>query len=392
MRRFGLLRGLVTAFDVVVLAWMTRVAGLPAAAADVLSIASAASLSYLLTRRSARADDPYARWTREFRPFAGATLAAGALDVAVVALLTRPGAGLTTRRVVRVKCVSLLVAAVLRLALFRRVMFVRVRGEQARPVGRPPAEGGPRLSVVLPAYKEGERIGDTVRELRSALAPVAADGGLELVVVDDGSGDGTAEAARAAGADQVIVQPRNRGKGAAVRAGALAATGRTIAFTDADLAYSPEQILRLLDHVEQGWDVVVGSRKHVDTTTLVQARRLRELSGRVFNALTFAVLLGQYRDTQCGLKAFRADVARSLFSQSRIDGFAFDVELFHLAERQRLSLMEVPVELTNSRHSTVRLGNDASSMVRDLFRVRRLGRQGAYGAGASGTQVPAEHN
>ena len=127
----------------------------------------------------------------------------------------------------------------------------------------------------------------------------------------------------------------------------------------------------------------MGSRRHDDTTTLVRAGRLREVGGRAINLLTQAVLLGQYRDTQCGLKAFRGDVARLLFGRGMVDGFAFDVELFHLAERYRLSLTEVPVSVANSSRSTVRVARDAVVLVRDLQRVRRWGRQGRYESGAS---------
>jgi hypothetical protein len=91
-----------------------------------------------------------------------------------------------------------------------------------------------------------------------------------------------------------------------------------------------------------------------------------------------AVLLGAYRDTQCGLKAFRSDAARSIFGVARIDRFAFDIEVFHLAERQRLALVEVPVTLTNSEASTVRLGLDSLRMLVDMVRIRRLAGRGAY--------------
>jgi glycosyltransferase involved in cell wall biosynthesis len=234
----------------------------------------------------------------------------------------------------------------------------------------------PRLSIVVPAYREGARIADAVAKLQAATAGV--QGGVEVVVVDDGSGDATAEAARSAGADQVVVLPQNRGKGAAVRAGVAVARGRTVAFTDADLSYSPEQLLGLLAEVEAGSDMVVGSRRHVDTITLVRARRLREVSGRLFTILTRLLLLHDERDTQCGLKAFRADVARALFGQARVDGFAFDVELFFLAERTGVKVTEVPVTVTNVETSSVRVGGDALRMVRDLFRVRRWARSGAY--------------
>jgi dolichyl-phosphate beta-glucosyltransferase len=110
----------------------------------------------------------------------------------------------------------------------------------------------------------------------------------------------------------------------------------------------------------------------------VKARRLREVGGRAINLLTRAVLLGQYRDTQCGLKAFRSDVARLIFTHTRVDGFAFDVEVFHLIERYHLSLTEVPVRVENSSRSTVRVARDALRLVRDLFRVRQWSAEGRY--------------
>ena len=253
-----------------------------------------------------------------------------------------------------------------------------MRAMQHQRVERGVPPGDVRLTVVVPAYQEGPQAGHAVRGLRAALASVADDGGLEIIVVDDGSSDSTADEARSAGADSVLVLPRNRGKGAAVRAGMLAARGRAVAYTDADLSYPPEQILGLLKLVEDGWDAVVGSRRHVDTMTLVRARRLREVSGRVFNVLTSIVLNGQYRDTQCGLKAFRSDVARVIFSKQRLDGFAFDVEIFHLAERYQLSLTETPVTLANSTRSTVHVVDAAVRMMRDLARVRRWAASGLY--------------
>lgn len=251
----------------------------------------------------------------------------------------------------------------------------------ADPAPHPPAvpePGGIRLSVVVPAYREEAVIGATVASLRAGLGAALAPDRIEILVVDDGSDDATAERARAAGADRVIGEP-HRGKGAAVRTGMLAARGRTVAFCDADLAYSPEQILRLLARVEGGWDVAVGSRHHIDTVTLVRARRSREVTGRAFASLTGAVVLGRRHDTQCGVKAFGRRPAQEIFGRSRIDGFAFDVEIFVLAERLGLSLTEVPVALSNSARSTVSVGRDTLRMVRDLARVRWWAARGAYG-------------
>ena len=203
-------------------------------------------------------------------------------------------------------------------------------------------DGDVRLSVVLPAFRE-DRIGASVQRVRDELGHL--DGGIEIVVVDDGSGDDTADLASVAGADRVVALPVNQGKGGAVRAGVAAAVGRTIAFTDADLSYGPAQIERLLDQVEAGWDVVIGNRHHEDTRTVVRPSLLRSLGNRTINAATRLVLAGGHADTQAGIKAFRADVAHVLFDHLRIRGFAFDVEALFLAERAGLSVEEVPVEV-----------------------------------------------
>lgn len=243
-------------------------------------------------------------------------------------------------------------------------------------MGDPDRSLTPRLTVVVPAYNEAKRIAGTVRALQEALGGLA-DGGLELLVVDDGSTDLTATAAEQAGAT-VLRQGVNAGKGAAVRAGVLASTGRTVVYTDADLSYPPDQLFTLLERVEGGAPFVAGSRKHVDTVTLIRGRRLREVSGRVFNLLSRLVVLGRYRDTQCGLKAFSADAAKELFACGLVDGFAFDVELFLLAERFGIPIVEVPVRVSNAESSSVVVGRDSRRMVEDLARIRRWAGDGTY--------------
>jgi len=237
----------------------------------------------------------------------------------------------------------------------------------------------------------------TVRTLRHALADAGEPGELEIVVVDDGSSDDTADQARQAGADQVIRLPVNRGKGAAVRVGMLAATGSAVVFTDADLSYSPDQVKRVRDEVERGWDAVVGSRVHPEASPLVPAGLVRQLSGRVFNVLTRLVLSRTFGDTQCGLKGFHHDTAQKLFALACIDGFAFDVEILWLCQHLDVPIVEVPVELASGEGSTVRLPAEAVHMIRDLVRIRRLARTGGYdwpGAsareGATGTAPTCE--
>lgn len=231
-----------------------------------------------------------------------------------------------------------------------------------------------RFSVVVPAYNEAGQIAATVTSLRSSLPDID----LELVVVDDGSSDRTAEIATGAGADLVLRQPRNTGKGAAVRAGFAAATGRSIAYTDADLAYPPEQLLALLRVVEAGFPFVAGSRRHQDTVTLIRARRMREVSGRVFNLAAGLIAPTGFRDTQCGLKAFRAEEGKLLFECGLVNGFAFDVELFVMAKRFDILVTEVPVHVRNAPTSSVRLGRDSRRMIQDLIRIRRWSALGTY--------------
>ncbi|MDQ1372961.1 MAG: hypothetical protein QOJ09_299 [Actinomycetota bacterium] len=378
LRRFAAVGLLVTAVDIGLVLLLRLSAGLPVVIADAIAIAIASATSYGLNRMVTFGDDPHVRWVNRPTAFVLITVAAGLLDVAVI----RSVIAVTNRShelgpLLFAKLVALAAAALVRLVGYRTVLFEAVRQTQSLRPDRDPAPGTTRLSVVVPAYREEGRIATTITRLRSALSGLGP-GALEIVVVDDGSADATADAARAGGADQVVVLDRNRGKGAAVRAGVLAAHGRTIAFTDADLSYPPEQLLGLLAEVEAGWDMVVGSRRHTDTTTLVRARRLRDLGGRAINGLTMAVLLGQYRDTQCGIKAFRSDAARLMFSRARVDRFAFDIELFHLAERYRLSLTEVPVALANSATSTVRMGVDALRVARDIVRIRIWASRGVY--------------
>jgi hypothetical protein len=159
----------------------------------------------------------------------------------------------------------------------------------------------------------------------------------------------------------------------------LAATGEHRIFTDVDLAYPPEQMVSVLGLLEEGWEVVVGSRRHPESRHVNSASALREVGSVLFNLITHLVLLGRYRDTQCGLKGFSADAARRVFGVSIVDGFAFDVEVLHLAERMRLSLTEIPVVLDHVVESTVRLVPQSIRMFRDVLAVRRYSATGGYG-------------
>ncbi|OWY62328.1 hypothetical protein B7486_59030, partial [cyanobacterium TDX16] len=160
------------------------------------------------------------------------------------------------------------------------------------------------------------------------------------------------------------------------------------AYTDADLAYPPEQLLGLLAHVEgtglgggergPGAEVVLGNRRDPASTTVVAPSALRDLGGRIINLLTRSVLDGGWADTQGGLKAFEGDTGRALLAATRVEGFAFDVEVLAVAEAWGLRIVEVPVTVSHSETSTVHVVADAVRLVGDLVAIRRRLRSGAY--------------
>lgn len=374
LRLFLLVGLLATAVDVGTVIWLSTAgqSTLMLAAIDVLALGSAAVVAYLLNRNLTFRADRSARWVRRPSLFAATATLAAIVDITVLLVLDAVGLPLLAA-----KAIAVLAAAAIRWVSYRRILLNEVRRELSERAERPPAPGDLRLSVVIPAFEEEELITDTIRAIDGELAANLAAGSYELVVVDDGSEDDTAAVASAAGATVVRLE-ENSGKGGAVRAGVLAADGRTIVFTDADLAYPAALIPDVLAKVEAGWDVVVGSRRHHDTNTLVKAGRLRLLGGRVINLLTQVVLLGNFRDTQCGIKGFRSDIGKAIFERTRITGFAFDVEIFLMAEQDRLSLTEIPVSITNRSGSSVQVIGDTVGLIADLFRIRRWAGSGHY--------------
>ena len=367
-RRFALAGVGATVVDVGVAVGLVS-AGLGRLPAGAAALVIAAIVSRILHARYTLRGDQLDRWIRQPSVFATVAVIAGVVDLAVFL-------GLSSLAAFPAKCVAVAISAVIRGLSHRLVLFRVVRREQSSPMRRPAPNGEMRVSVVVPAYREEARIAVTVARIRRELDVFTGD--LEIIVVDDGSPDGTADAARRAGADQVVVQPQNHGKGAAVRAGVLAARGRTIAFTDADLAYSPHQLVAFVEAIEGGYDVAIGNRHHADTDTMVGTSSVRSFGSRVVNMATSLMLLGNYRDTQCGCKAFRADAARIVVGAGSIDGFAFDIEVLHLVERYGLSMIELPVEVVNSDTSTVRALRDGVGVLLDILRIRRLSQQARY--------------
>jgi dolichyl-phosphate beta-glucosyltransferase len=235
----------------------------------------------------------------------------------------------------------------------------------------------PAISVVIPAYNEEARLGPTIER---AIAFLAGRGQpWEIVVADDGSTDRTREVAAAAAAGsphvRVLALTPNRGKGAAVRAGMLAAGGERVLFSDADLATPIEELDKLGVHLDRGADIAIASRALPGADIEVRQHPMRELMGRTFNTMVRALVLGGIKDTQCGFKLFTRAAAHDLFGRATVDGFAFDVEVLWLA-KGRYQVVEVPVVWRHVDESKVSPGVDAARMFVDLVRLRlRHGRR-----------------
>ncbi|HJW65027.1 MAG TPA: dolichyl-phosphate beta-glucosyltransferase [Actinomycetes bacterium] len=232
------------------------------------------------------------------------------------------------------------------------------------------------LSLIFPCYNEAERLPQTLATYLRQLS--GEPGTVEVLVVDDGSTDETFAVARAVAARdhrvRVIRSQPNHGKGFGVRTGMLEATGELLVFTDADGSYGPGEVARVAAALADT-PVAIGWRPAGWAT----GPPTRRLASRLFNRAIQALLGLPFGDTQCGLKGFRRQAALEVFGRSRLDGFAFDVEVLFLARRLGLAVSEVPVRAEERDGSKVQLVVDALGMLRDVLRVRRWAMTGGYG-------------
>ena len=241
-----------------------------------------------------------------------------------------------------------------------------------------PNQGRPALSIVIPAYNEQARLPHTLHELERFIAQHALH--CEVIVVDSGSVDGTSTVVQGAMPhfpSLRLVRIERRGKGLAVRIGMLTAEGDIVLFADADLSWSLEELLRFPPLVSDETPVVIGSREGHG------ARRLgeplyRHVMGRVFNRIVQALAVPGIEDTQCGFKAFRSNVVRSIFERQGINGFGFDVEVLFLARRLGYGIREVSLRWEHRENSRVEPVRDTLRMLADVFTVRLNAWQGKY--------------
>jgi len=239
----------------------------------------------------------------------------------------------------------------------------------------------PDLTVVVPAYNEAAIIVATLEEIAGHLQRLGLSG--EIVVADDGSSDRTLALARDAsiGAAALRLLPSgagNRGKGDAVRRGMLAARGRMVLFTDADLSTPLSELDHFVRELEAGSQVVIGSRKLHPERVVRRQPWPRQFMGRVFSWLSRRLLNPQVADFTCGFKAFQRDVAVDLFTPLTLSGWAFDAELLHVAFRRGIPVVELPVAWSNRADTRVRLRRDILGSAGGLVRVVWNGWRGLY--------------
>ena len=229
----------------------------------------------------------------------------------------------------------------------------------------------PFLSIIIPAYNEEVRLAKTLPVLKEFLE--RQEYSWEVVLVDDGSADRTSEVL------QQFFSPEegrsfkhmpNRGKGYSIRRGVAEARGEILLFSDADFSTPIDEFPKLYQHIQNGFDIAIGSRSLPESNVEVHQAWVREGMGKIFNLLVRIILLRGFIDTQCGFKCVRRKAAAPIFSQLTIDGFGYDVEFLFLAQKNGLKIKETPVLWRNHPDSRVRILQDSFRMLTDLITVR----------------------
>jgi dolichyl-phosphate beta-glucosyltransferase len=239
----------------------------------------------------------------------------------------------------------------------------------------------PQYSIVIPAYNEAARIPAT---LEAVTACVRARGwSAEIVVVDDGSRDTTADVvqgfARRNPAVRLLENPGNRGKGYSVRNGLLRSLGEIVMFTDADLSAPIEEAEGLFAAIARGADIAIGSRWLERSRQTIRQPFYRRFFGRCFNGVTRAVMGLPFADTQCGFKAFTRDAAQTVFQLQTIDRWGFDPEILFIALKRGYRIEEVPVSWAHDERSRISYLKDGMRMLEDIAIVRWNALRGRYG-------------
>ena len=235
---------------------------------------------------------------------------------------------------------------------------------------------GMDLSLIIPAYNEAQRLRPSLQQVLAWLQ--GRDDAIEIVIVDDGSSDGTGDVARemldGQATYRLLRNEPNRGKALSVKRGLLEGRGKYLLFSDADLSTPIAEADKLLAELQAGADVAIASRQLPGSILTVHQPWYREIGGRAFGQLNQLVLLPGIPDSQCGFKAFTREAAHAILAHQKLSGWAFDAELLYIARKLGLQIAQVPVTWINDPNSKVKMLSDGVRMVRDLLRVKRLHR------------------
>jgi glycosyltransferase involved in cell wall biosynthesis len=238
----------------------------------------------------------------------------------------------------------------------------------------------PRLSIVIPAYNESARIDATLARVLDCVVTRQWDA--EILVVNDGSTDTTVAAVQAWMARspqlQLINNPGNRGKGYSVRNGLLQASGDIVMFTDADLSAPIEEAERLIEAIDAGADVAIGSRWLDKQKQTVHQPIYRRFFGRCFNGVTRGLIGLPFKDTQCGFKAFRREAAQTIFRLQTIERWGFDPEILFIARKLNFTIVEVPVTWGHDERSRISYLKDGMKMLEEMGQIRANSLRGRY--------------
>jgi dolichyl-phosphate beta-glucosyltransferase len=236
----------------------------------------------------------------------------------------------------------------------------------------------PRLSIVIPAYNEEIRLPESLRSVAAFVEQ--QDYPVEVVVVDNNSSDRTQAIARSfaeANPYMRVIFEGRQGKGAAIRTGMLAARGDYRFICDADLSMPIEEVSRFLPPQKDSYDIAIGSREGPGAIRYDEPA-YRHFMGRVFNTIVRLFAVPGFQDTQCGFKMFTADAAEELFPLQTMDGWSFDVELLHAAQRRGKHIVEVPISWYYKANTRISPISDSINMFREVLKIRANGRRGLY--------------
>jgi dolichyl-phosphate beta-glucosyltransferase len=238
----------------------------------------------------------------------------------------------------------------------------------------------PLLSLVIPAYNEGDpdRLPESLEQIIAWVDK--QDYPLEVIIVNNNSTDNTLEIAETVASQRPyirVITESQQGKGAAVRAGMMQATGEYLFICDADLSMPIEEVNKFLPPVLNNYDIAIASRE-APGSKRIDEPEMRHIMGRVFNFIVRVIAVHGLQDTQCGFKCFRRDVALDLFPLQTIDGWAFDVELLFIAQRKGYNIIEVPITWYYKDHSKIKPLTDSVNMLIETVKIRLNGWKGVY--------------